>query len=382
MANTVLRRNLFVVGTRAQLIKLAPVLHLATAAHLPHDLWLAGQHNESIDDLLADFGITSLVVHPTNRKERSTVHHLAFWFPTAIWSCYRYARELSRRDQVAPLIVVHGDTLSALVGSIVARVGGYKLVHIESGLTSWRLLDPFPEEMIRRLVSRMSHYACCPNYEATARMSRRHVLEAANTKENTLLDTVRYAISSHDNIYNTIGMVDTRSYFVASIHRFQNIYSHKRLTSILNDLIDASQFGAVIFVLHPATEKRLNTYKLLNQLRDIERFSLIPRMAYSQFLLLLSRARAVFTDGGSNQEELSYIGVPTVLFRERSERNDGIGRNVVFRNHINCSFKTYIASGAIDTIRREGCLSTDHHPSNIVIRHLTKWSTLDVALSE
>ena len=69
-------------------------------------------------------------------------------------------------------------------------------------------------------------------------------------------------------------------------------------------------------------------------------------------LALIAAARAVISDGGSNQEELSYLGVPTVLFRSRSERPDGLGANVVLRSDIGMSIADYARSGAIDALRR------------------------------
>ena len=68
-----MRRCIFVLGTRAQLVKIAPVLRLAAASGLRHTVWFTGQHHESVDDLIEDFSLTSEFVLPNNRKERSSI---------------------------------------------------------------------------------------------------------------------------------------------------------------------------------------------------------------------------------------------------------------------------------------------------------------------
>jgi UDP-N-acetylglucosamine 2-epimerase (non-hydrolysing) len=96
-------------------------------------------------------------------------------------------------------------------------------------------------------------------------------------------------------------------------------------------------------------------------------------MVYTEFLKLMSGARAVFTDGGSNQEELSYLGVPTVIFRERSERPDGLNKNVILRSGIKTSLVEFAGAGHLDALRREAKLSIPAYPSKAAIESLLKW---------
>jgi UDP-N-acetylglucosamine 2-epimerase (non-hydrolysing) len=93
-------------------------------------------------------------------------------------------------------------------------------------------------------------------------------------------------------------------------------------------------------------------------------------MPYTDFLALLSGARGVFSDGGSNQEELSYLGVPTILYRERSERPDGLGHNVVMRGEISGSLESFIADGSLDNLRRESRVNSPAEPSRITVEKL------------
>ena len=189
-----MRQCIFVLGTRAQLVKIAPVLRLAYESGLKHTVWCTGQHDESIDDLISDFGLTSQFVLPANRKERSSILKLLVWVPRTLYDCYHYVRSVKLWTGKRPLVVVHGDTLSTWLGAIAGRWVGGDIVHLESGLSSGKWNDPFPEEMLRRLTFRKTRYAICPNDESAERMRRYPGCIVVNTKENTLLDCVRFAI--------------------------------------------------------------------------------------------------------------------------------------------------------------------------------------------
>jgi UDP-N-acetylglucosamine 2-epimerase (non-hydrolysing) len=267
-----------------------------------------------------------------------------------------------------PLVVVHGDTLSTWLGALAGRSGGGDIVHLESGLSSGKWNDPFPEELLRRLTFRKARYAICPNDEAAARMERYPGCTILNTKENTLLDCVRFATRE-----NTQAESARRDYFVASIHRFQNIYRRNELARIVDEMQIAAKFGAVHFILHPPTELRLKKYGLYDTLVEAPGVNVRPRMPYTEFLAVISGARAVFSDGGSNQEELSYLGVPTILYRERSERPDGLGRNILLRSAIKKSMDEFITSGCIDALRVPSRIDDEVEPSRMTIDALLQW---------
>ncbi len=117
-----MRQCIFVIGTRAQLVKVAPVLSLASQSGLQHVVWFTGQHDESIDDLIDDFDIQSDFIRPQQRTERSSVFRLVTWLPGTLLRCFRFVRSVRDRTQSAPLVVVHGDTLSTWLGAVAGRL--------------------------------------------------------------------------------------------------------------------------------------------------------------------------------------------------------------------------------------------------------------------
>lgn len=369
-----MRPCIFVIGTRAQLVKMAPVIRAASDSALQHTIWLSGQHSESMDDLFRDFSLESAVTGSRKARERSTVLGLLTWLPAALWSCYRYVRRIAAQAAMRPLVVVHGDTLSTLVSAVAGRLAGGDIVHLESGLTSGRLLDPFPEEMLRRLTFRLAAFAVCPGEEPARQMQRYRCRDIANTGENTVLDCVRYALGADRRNHPVPPPGD---YFVVSIHRFQNIYVRSRLSLIVREVMALAGVGKVYFVLHPPTRKRLGRAGLLDPLRNSAGVVLQARMPYTQFVSLLANSRGVLTDGGSNQEELSYLGVPTILYRDRSERTEGLGRNIVFRESIGGDLRDFVASGGLEKLRSPTLVTSDVHPSRTAVDALVRWSVAE-----
>ncbi len=363
-----MRHCIFVLGTRAQLVKVSPVLRIAAEAGLDHAVWFTGQHHESIDDLIDDFDLTSSIIQPDDAKERSSIGKLLLWIPATVYRCIRYIRTTGADTLGRPLVIVHGDTLSTWLGAIAGRFAGADIVHMESGLSSGKWSDPFPEELLRRLTFRTAHYALCPNNEAAERMAAYPKCVVVNTQENTLLDCVRHALRDR-----ACG-VTPGARFIVSIHRFQNIYQKARLEQIVSELVQLAALGEVAFILHPPTEIRLRRYGLIDKLRDTENIELLPRMPYTEFLALMGTATAVLSDGGSNQEELSYLGVPTILFRDRSERPDGLGANIIFRRELDMSLADAVRAGELDNLRRDSRINDDIQPSRLTVDALMTWS--------
>lgn len=366
-----MRQCIFVIGTRAQLVKVAPVLNLAEDSGLEHVVWFTGQHDESIDDLIRDFSIRSTFVRPKNRKERSSILRLLTWFPGTFLDCRRFVKRIAESGSSAPLVIVHGDTLSTWIGAAAGRMAGSRIVHLESGLSSGTVTDPFPEELLRRLTFQLTDYALCPNDDAFERMRTGYRCEAVHTGENTLIDCVRSVI---ENVASpeTAGH---RGHFVVSIHRFQNIYRASALQRIVDEVVSLATVGPVKFILHPPTELRLRKYGLFDQLAASKDIELLPRMPYTEFLSLLAEARGVISDGGSNQEELSYLGVPTILFRGRSERPDGLGKNAVLYGPEMPQLSDYVRSGKLDALRKPTRLDTDIQPTRISVDAIQRWAS-------
>jgi UDP-N-acetylglucosamine 2-epimerase (non-hydrolysing) len=311
------------IGTRAQVIKMAPILYEMEQSNVPFRLILTGQHEETIDQLLVEFGIQTPPRKLHQGKEISGIVQMGGWFIRCLWLCLIESKTLfSPSIQTDNAILVHGDTISTLLGAIIGKILGFRIVHIEAGLRSHNLFHPFPEELTRLAVFRLSTISFCPGQWAFNNLSG-YRTERIDTGHNTLIDALAIALqkaSSMEPIHSL------ENYGVVSIHRFENIFSISRLTKIIQLIEKAAESYPLIFVLHPSTRKKIVEYNLLERIEKNTQIKVVARMGYIHFVGLMRNSSFVISDGGGNQEELSYLGVPTLLMRKATERQEGLNQ--------------------------------------------------------
>jgi len=308
------------IGTRAQLIKMAPVILEIEKRGLPFNLVFTGQHEETMEQLLNDFGIHAARSYLYRGKEITGIVQMGIWFVRCLWKCLHESDKFVPDSSANGIILVHGDTFSTLLGAIVGRLRGITVAHIEAGLRSGNIFHPFPEELTRRAIFRLSDLAFCPGTWSYDNM-KKYRAKRVNSGQNTLLDALAVALAVSKKTTSPFPM---NTFGIVSLHRFENIFYSRRLTQIISLLEKAADQYPLIFVLHPATRKKLAQFDLLSKLENNPRIKLLPRMGYVEFVKLMKGARFVITDGGSNQEELSYLGIPTLLMRKATERQEGL----------------------------------------------------------
>jgi UDP-N-acetylglucosamine 2-epimerase (non-hydrolysing) len=309
------------VGTRAQLIKMAPVILEMENRGVPLRLVFTGQHEETMARLLEDFGIRTAPRHLYQGREVTGVLQMGVWFLRSLWKCLRRPDDfLARGKKGRDVVVVHGDTFSTLLGALAGAWLGMRVAHVEAGLRSHNLLHPFPEELTRLAVARLADLAFCPGAWACGNLAGRAV-RRVDTGQNTLAESLAHALAAREGEARETLPED---FGVVSLHRFENVFRRRRLAHIVRLIELAAERHALVFVLHPATRNKLGRFGLLKKLEENPRIALTPRMGYVEFVRLLARARFVITDGGGNQEELSYLGIPTLLMRKATERTEGM----------------------------------------------------------
>lgn len=353
------------IGTRAQLIKMAPILRELESRRVPFHFVLSGQHKETMDDLLTDFRIRTTPVIAYRGGEASGLLAMLQWMMGFWWAMLvRGQRLLPTRPAERNIVLVHGDTFSTLLGAMAGKLRRLRVAHIEAGLRSHNLLHPFPEELTRILTSLLSDLSFCPGDWACTNLRNRRT-EPINTQTNTLCDAVRLALEEPH-----AGRREQwpERYGVCSLHRFENILRKSRLRKILALVEIAAQHCPLVFVLHPATKKRLQRFDMLHNLRENPRILLSQRMGFVAFIRLLSSAQFVITDGGSNQEELSYLGVPTLLMREATERLEGLGATVTISHYDENIVRQFVQTA--QPFRHNELPCQHHSPSSAIVDRL------------
>jgi UDP-N-acetylglucosamine 2-epimerase (non-hydrolysing) len=357
-----------ILGTRAQIIKMAPVIRLWEEASWPLNIVMTGQHRNTIDILFADFGIRTKPHYVYDGPEISGIAKMALWLPKIIWRMVTNAGEYfpGRRG----IIVVHGDTFTTLAGALTGRLLGIKVAHVESGLRSYNIFHPFPEELTRLAVFRLSDIAFCPGEWAMRNMDGLSC-ERIDTNMNTIVDAVRLVMNG------AAATTPQVCYGVISIHRFENIFFTHRLQQIVEMLEYAANKSRLVFVLHPATEKRLRHTGLYARLAANANIELRPRMGYAEFIRLVMASRFVVTDGGSNQEELSLMNIPVYLMRKATERLDGLGKNILLGNYDAEAFRNFIDNALARTAIMVASQLPTVSPAKLIYNHILTISCND-----
>lgn len=312
---------LVIIGTKAQFIKMAPVLKEMDRRSMTYRLVYTGQHSETFDLLEAAFGVRSPDEVMVPSFEADTKASFASW---AIRFWVQAVRRIASRQWAHyQFCIVHGDTVSALFGAMVARISGIRVVHIEAGLRSPKLFDPFPEELVRRLVSRLTSIHFTPNAEATANLVgiAGRVVE---TGGNTLRDSLALSLE----VGQQLPLPGNGGYGIVSIHRNENLSNRRDFDLLMSEVVEAARIIPLQFVLHPATRARIERTGWKEILSATAGLQLVDRVDYPEFVRMLLGCCLLLTDGGSNQEEAAMLGVPTLLLRRTTERPDGLGDGI------------------------------------------------------
>jgi UDP-N-acetylglucosamine 2-epimerase (non-hydrolysing) len=266
------------------------------------------------------------------------------------------------------VVVVHGDTFSTLLGALIGKLLKVKVAHVEAGLRSFNVFHPFPEELTRLAVFRLADIAFCPGKFASDNM-KPYALEVVDTGHNTIVDALDFALTRRTAVTAEYAR---EQFGVCSIHRFENIFVKKNLLRIVELIEIAAASYKLVFVLHPPTHRRLMQTGLYDRLKNNGRIVLLPRMGYTRFVELLALARFVITDGGSNQEELSYLGVPTLLMRKATEREEGLGSTVVLGRYSEEVMREFVAN--LERYRSPTRMTEKVSPTRIINDRLAAFS--------
>ena len=309
-------------GTKAEAIKVAPVLRELDRRGVSYRLVETGQHGAYLPVLRERLGIREPDVRLGGDADADTVVAAVRW-ALGLAGLLLSRRRLRSRvfGDCDGVCLVHGDTPSTLLATLMARRAGLPVAHLESGLRSGSFRHPFPEELIRVLVMRRAAVCFAPDAPAAGNL-RSMGLKAriVETSGNTGLEALRDALA---DVQPASGPV------VATMHRVENLHNRGRFDGFLALLGRLAGRGLEVrFVVHPPTDGVL-ARRGGRPAVEAGGVATSDLVAYDEFVAMLAAAPFVITDGGSIQEECARLGVPTLLWRDRTERPDGIGENVL-----------------------------------------------------
>lgn len=220
-----------------------------------------------------------------------------------------------------PLVVVQGDTLSAIAGALAAFNLSIPIIHIEAGLRSGDQLLPFPEEGYRRMITQIASHHFAPTELARINLINSGVQDRFITVSgNTGIDSFLFFLNNETEIQKK-----QKFSILVTLHRRENFGKKiEALTSMLDDVAKDFENVEINFIKH-TNPQVVNSYNrnFLNN-RNI---SIHQPLSYKETVRLLAGANLIITDSGGIQEESSYLGTPIVVARSNTERKEIINSN-------------------------------------------------------
>ncbi len=319
----------FFIGTEAELIKVFPIIIECQNRDKLCHIIASGQNDLKKSRILQFVNLNGKFIELSDEADiKKSAAGLLNWFiKTKKKSLNIIKKNFDNNELSGQPFIVHGDTVSTFMGAMIGKNLKMKVCHVEAGLRSHHLLNPFPEEIDRILTSRLARMHFAPGAEATHNLIKVKG-EVINTQYNTILDSL--ALSRKMPIMtNGLDEIIVQDYFVFVMHRQENLMNKEFVKQVIQQIKEAAQERKCVLILHKITENALLDMGILEELKQNENFILLPRVDYFDFMKLLEHACFVITDGGSNQEELHYMGKPCLIMRKTTERQEGIGSNAI-----------------------------------------------------
>lgn len=313
----------FILGTRPEIIKTAPLIFAARDAGVEFALVHSGQHYDGQMD--RRFFEELSIPGPDLRLS-------AGGKPYAEQVAY-LLRELSKvlADIKPDAVVLQGDTVTVLTGALAAHGLHIPIIHHEAGLRSRD--QRMAEEYHRIITDHMSTLLCAPTKAAVSNLMDEGVpRERVHLTGNTIVDAVKRFSGQAERESRVLDLLSLspKSYFVMTFHRAENVDEPGRFSAFLQALsrvADEHPDRKIVFPVHPRVEKRRREFG-----QEWPKAILpIAPLGYLDMLRLLSSADVILTDSGGLQEEAAILGVPCVTMRDTTERPETVeaGSNIV-----------------------------------------------------
>jgi UDP-N-acetylglucosamine 2-epimerase (non-hydrolysing) len=312
-----LSRILTLFGTRPEVIKLAPVIRaIEENPDLSAVNVSSSQHTDLLRPFTRTFGVR--IDHDLEvMRENQTPNEV----------CARVLSSLGPiLDFVRPdMILVQGDTTTAMAGALCAFHHRIPVGHVEAGLRSGDPINPFPEEMNRRLISQVASY-----HFASTEHNRQTLLAEGVTKEsifvtgNPVVDSLNGILDRPhgDDLGEILAQTSGFRRLVLTTHRRESLGDVMRTNlEVLLQFVEAREDIVLIFPVHPNPSVVDAASQVLS---DHPRIHLIDPLDYADFIHLLSEAWLIVSDSGGVQEEAPTLGKPVLVIRENTERPEAV----------------------------------------------------------
>jgi UDP-N-acetylglucosamine 2-epimerase (non-hydrolysing) len=304
-----------VIGTRPEIIKMAPIVKECQKREISFILIHTNQHYSAYLDKIF-FKELKLPLPDYNLEVGSGNHGI------------QTGEILMRIEPILlkekpDVVLVEGDTNSVFAGALAASKLHIKIGHVEAGL---RCFDRFmPEEINRRLTDHISDILFAPTKESEKNLKNEGVKDdIIYITGNTIVDAVFENLKRGEENSKILKKLNLspKEFFFLTLHRAENVDNREKIYKIFSglDKIISKYSLPIIFPIHPRTKKMIKLYNFVLP----EKIKIISPVSFSDSLTLEKNALLLFTDSGGVQEEGCILGVPSVTLRDRTERPETI----------------------------------------------------------
>jgi UDP-N-acetylglucosamine 2-epimerase (non-hydrolysing) len=321
-----------VIGTKAELIKCMPIMLELQKQKKEYWFIHTGQH--PFKDACKEFGIKNpdyiLSEAPDSKKGtkfHSKISKSAFkWAWKNMFEIRKLLKKLNPK-----YVIFHGDTMNTAmaIGAsswVLNPFKEWKTVHLEAGLRSGSLKEPFPEEFTRQIVDKFSDVLLAvsdkseKNLKKEINFAKGEIINVGNTGVDASLIAYDRAKKKYKKL--------KYEYALINVHRFENLRSYERMKNIV-EIIKKINVKA-IWPIHETTKNTLKKYGLIKDLEKMENLEIVPLEGYFKFIFLLANCKYLLTDGGSIQEESLLFKKPCLILRKYTERQEGFSTGINF----------------------------------------------------
>ena len=311
-----MKNVLLLAGTRPEIIKLAPLLRAINEDQTFSSTFLfTGQHSDLAYTALNDFRIIPDISIELSKSDHSLSGSLSELLQ-------KIAGAIAKAKP--NLMVVQGDTNSALAGAIAGFHQQIPVAHLEAGLRTASKGSPYPEEMNRRLISQISDLHFAPTNSAYANLISEGIDQSSIAMTgNTGIDALLWmrnqlAISTQ----NTSLSNDSEKCILVTLHRRESQQNDiKNICKGILKFLKENRSYSVLLPVHPNPDVSTT---VVRELGNTERCRIVKALSYSEIIDAMMNAEFILTDSGGIQEEAPYLGKRIIVARQSTERQEGI----------------------------------------------------------
>ncbi len=307
-----MKKVLLFLGTRPEAIKMCPLaIELKKRSDILTVVCVTGQHTSLLSPMLENFDVKS--DYCFELSDSSLTDKIALMVEKA--------GEVINAER-PDMILVHGDTASAYAAAIVAFHSKIQIGHVEAGLRTYDLLQPFPEEFYRQSIDKIATLCFAPTSAAENNLLKEgHSSDDIVVTGNTVIDAFPYTVR-RDYRHEVLDWTEGHRMVILTMHRRENWGRPMRETfSAIRDVALKNPDVRFVYPVHPNPIVSTTATEILGKSDNIRLISPLDAIDFHNFL---SRSYLIVTDSGGIQEEAPSFGLPVLILRNRTERPEGV----------------------------------------------------------